>query len=92
LLLSGDKGFDALAPLLQAHGFQPVFPKGSKATLLREVRVVCSPWSGCDAYLMLPGSVRMPSQQIKIKAIQVPLSNAPKGSKTIEIKQVPAQP
>lgn len=91
-MLSGDKGFEALAALLQAHGFQPVFPKGSKATLLREVRVVCSPYSGCDAYQVLPGSVRMPSETIKVKAIQVPVSSAPKGSKTIEVRQIPAQP
>jgi hypothetical protein len=91
-LLSGDKGFEVLAPLLQAHGFQAVFPKGSKATLLREVRLVCSPWSGCDAYLILPGSIRMPGRSIKITPIQIPSSNAPKSSKNLQIRQLPAQP
>ena len=86
-LLGGDKGFNALAPLLQAHGFQAVFPKGSKATLLREVRIICSEYSGCDAYLVLPGSIRMPSQQI-----QITVPNAPKGSKTVQIRELPAQP
>lgn len=88
-LLSGEKGFEALAPLLQAHAFPAVFPKGSKATLLREVRIVCSVWSGCDAYLILPGSIRMPSRPIKVMPIQV---SSPNGSKTLDIKQLPKQP
>jgi hypothetical protein len=92
LLLGSGKGFEALAPLLQAHGFQAIFPKSSKATLLREVRIICSPWSGCDAYQLLPGSIRMPGGEIKITPIRVPSPNSPNGSRTVEIKQLPAQP
>lgn len=87
--LSGDKGFEALGSVLQAHGFTAIFPKGSKAKLLREVRIVCSPWSGCDAYQILPSSIRMPSGEIHLKPIKVA---QPNGSKPLQVKQLPAQP
>ncbi|MFZ0301073.1 MAG: DUF3857 domain-containing protein [Terracidiphilus sp.] len=87
--LSGDKGFEVLAPVLQAHGFTALFPRGSKAKLLREVRIVCSPWSGCDAYQILPGSIRMPSGVIHLNPMKTP---APDGSKTLQIRQLPARP
>jgi Domain of Unknown Function with PDB structure (DUF3857)/Transglutaminase-like superfamily len=88
-MISGDKGFEQLGLLLQSHGFTQLFPKGSKARLLREVRIVCSPYSGCDAYQLLPGSIRMPSREIHIIPTRVPSSN---GSNTVQIKQLPAQP
>jgi hypothetical protein len=88
-MISGDKGFEQLGLLLQFHGFTQLFPKGSKARLLREVRIVCSPYSGCDAYQLLPGSIRMPSREIHIIPTRIP---APNGSKTVQIKQLPAQP
>jgi hypothetical protein len=90
-MLSGDKGFDMLAPLLQAHGFQPVFPKGSKAVLLREVRIVCTPYAGCDAYLMVPNSVQMPSRPIKVTPILVQRPGASKDTKTIQVRQLPVE-
>ena len=86
--LSGDKGFEVLASVLQAHGFTALFPKGSKAKLLREVRIICSPWSGCDAYLIQPGSIRMPSGVIHLNPTKIP---QPNGSKTVEIKELPVQ-
>lgn len=91
-MLSGDPGFKALIPILQAHGFPRIMPTGSKAKLLREVRIICTPYAGCDAYLMLPNAIRMPNEEIKINAIHVQSPGAPGGSKTIEIKQIPAQP
>ena len=86
-MMSGEKGFEAFAPLLQAHGFTAVFPKGSKAKLLREVRIVCSPWSGCDAYMLLPQSVQGPAQ--KVKAIMVNQGNP---GRVIQIEKPPAKP
>jgi hypothetical protein len=90
--LSGDKGFEALASVLQTHGFSALFPKGSKAKLLREVRIICSPYSGCDAYLILPGSIRMPNGPINIAPIQFQRPRLSKGTKTVEVKELPAQP
>jgi len=87
-MLSGDKPLEKLAPLLQSKGFAALFPNGSKARLLREVRIVCSPYAGCDVYQLLPGSIRIPSKEIHI----VPTKVAPSsGSKSIEIKRPPVQ-
>jgi hypothetical protein len=82
-MISGDPGFRAFIPVFEARGFPQFMPTGSKAKLLREMRIICSPWSGCDAYQLLPGSIQMPRQEIHVKAIQVPVTNVPKGSKTI---------
>jgi tetratricopeptide (TPR) repeat protein len=68
-LLGGDKGFESLAPALQAHVFGPMLPNGSKARLLREVRIICSPWSGCDAYLLRLSEIA--SVPIKVTPIYV---------------------
>ena len=85
--LGGDKGFAALVPALQAHSFPDELPAGSKARLLREVRIVCSPWSGCDSYLVLPGSIQLPAVAMPIHVIEVAPPNAPTGTKTVKIKQ-----
>jgi hypothetical protein len=90
--LGSEKGFDALAPVLQAHGFQPLFPNGSKAKLMREVRIVCSPWSGCDAYQLAPGSTRIPNRTINAAPIQFERPKLTRGTKTVEVKELPAQP
>ena len=65
-LLSGDQGFETLVPILQAHVFPPELPNGSKARLLRELRMVCSPYGGCDAYILLPGSIELPGNSFTI--------------------------
>ena len=67
---------------LQSHSFPATLPEGSKAKLLREVRVVCTPWAGCDAYILLPASIEMPS--VNIRAI--PVQGLPKGAKTVQIR------
>lgn len=64
IMMQGDPGFGIMEATLQAHTFPPELPAGSKARLLREVRVICTPWAGCDAYMLLPTAIEMPSQVI----------------------------
>jgi len=79
-LLQGDKGFASMESTLLAHHFPASVPNGSKARLLREVRLMCSSYGGgCDAYLLLPTAVRIPPKDITPP-------NAPKGTKTIQIE------
>jgi transglutaminase-like putative cysteine protease len=85
--LQGDKGFAELVPTLQAHTFPAQLPSGSKARLLREVRVICSPWAGCDAYLLLPGSIELPSRTNFVNVAPPP--NSPPGTKTVRIQVQP---
>jgi transglutaminase-like putative cysteine protease len=82
--LHGDKGFDAMLPAVQAHAYPSILPSGSKARLLREVRVVCTPYAGCDAYILLPTSIEIQAWQTVKK--DVTPSNAPDGTKTIQIE------
>jgi hypothetical protein len=85
--LQGNKGFAALTTTLQTHVFAAQLPSGSKARLMREVRIVCSPWAGCDAYLILPGSIELP---FKVTAVKV--ANLPKGSIEQKTVQIEIQP
>jgi hypothetical protein len=81
--LEGDKGFEALTTMLKAHVFPPQLPAGSKARLLREIRIICSPWAGCDADFLLPSSIQLPSKTV------VRVINTPKGrveQKTVQIE------
>jgi len=86
--LSGGKEFSTLASVLQAHTFAPELPPGSKALLLREVRLACSPWSGCDAYLKSATDIRMPSQTIPLRPVPVNPGSLPKGTKSVTIEGV----
>ncbi len=83
-LLGGDKGFESLVPTLQAHVFQPMLPNGSKARVLREVRVICSPWSGCDAYLIRPNDIT----SVPVKIVPTNVQDQ-KGTKTVQIELQP---
>jgi hypothetical protein len=67
--LGGDKNFESLLPALRSHTYPAYVPAGSKARLLREVRLVCTPWAGCDAYLLAPGAVETPPTPVR--AVQV---------------------
>jgi hypothetical protein len=87
-LLSGDKGMDSLVPVLQSHAYAAFLPTGSKAQLLREVRVICTQYAGCDAYILLPSSVQMPAMTFRR---DITPANAPKGTKTVEIEVAPPQ-
>ncbi len=77
--LSGDKGLHGFEAALRAAAFHPAFPAGSKARVLREIRLVCTPYAGCDGYMILPNAVQMPSTEI-------PVFNLPKGAKTVQIE------
>jgi hypothetical protein len=90
VFLGGDSGFASLVPVLQVHAFPPELPTGSKALLVREVRVICTPWAGCDAYLLLPNAIQMP--QVPIQTTEITPPNAPKGRKTIRIENLPVAP
>ena len=79
--LQGDKGFDAMVPVLQKHSFPAVLPGDSKARLLREVRVVCSPYAGCDAYILLPTAFQIPARTIVTEG-----APGSAGTKTVEIE------
>jgi hypothetical protein len=71
---------------LQAHSFPSQLPSSSKARLMREVRIVCSPWAGCDAYLLLPGAIEIPARPI------LRVTNSPKGRVEEKTVQIEVQP
>ena len=85
-LLSGDPGFGSMEPVLAAHVFPPELPAGSKARVLREVRLICTPWAGCDLYMLLPTAVELPSQVIRVTPRIVETTNlvGPKNSKVLK--------
>ena len=59
--LQGDKVMEQMAGTVELRRKLPVvFPGGSKARLLREIRLVCTPYAGCDAYVLLPHSIQIP--------------------------------
>jgi len=84
--LKGDQGFGNMALTLQAHSFSQELPLHSKARLLREVRVICTPWAGCDAYILLPTSIEIPATNV---FTYVSSPGEPKGSNTIRIEVAP---
>jgi hypothetical protein len=82
--LGGEKKLAPLASTLEGHRFAVSLPAGSKARLLREVRLVCSSYAGgCDAYLLLPSSVARPARKITPEIVP---RNAPQGTKTVQIQ------
>ncbi len=85
-LLEGEKKFAPLGGTLEARKLGGLLPSGSKARLLREVRMMCSEWGGgCDAYLLLPSAIHIPGSSFTVKAIQA----APNQTKTIQLKVSP---
>jgi len=80
-LLQGDKEFARMEAMLLTSHFLFPMPNGSKARLLREVRLVCSSYGGgCDAYLLLPSAIQIPPNDITP-------ANAPQGTKAVPIDQ-----
>jgi len=70
-LLKGDKKFAPLAATLEARKLGGLLPTGSKARLLREVRLVCSEYGGgCDAYILMSTVVQIPATK-DMKTIQI---------------------
>jgi hypothetical protein len=79
--VSGDQGFQGLEAALKAYPFHPVFPEGSKARVLREVRLVCTPYAGCDGYMILPSAIEIPRNST-LHLLALP--NAPQGTKMVQ--------
>jgi hypothetical protein len=85
--LSGEKKLAPMASTLEGRRFAVSLPTGSKARLLREVRLDCfSDGSGCDAYMLLPTAIEMPTRSIPAKSDP---GNDTKGTKTVQIQPRP---
>jgi hypothetical protein len=81
-LLDGDKKFAPIGATLEARKLGGVLPTGSKARLLREVRLTCSEYGGgCDAYLLAPSAIRLPPKVVP----------TPNGIKTVQIEVKPLE-
>jgi hypothetical protein len=85
-LLQGDKGFQTMAATLEGQRFPVILPSGSKARVVREVRLICTPFGGCDAYMLLPAAVEMPSSN---GILDIAPPHSPPGTKTIRIPTEP---
>jgi hypothetical protein len=83
--VSGGKGFVPMAATLQGNRFSVILPKGSKACLLREVRLICTPYGGCDAYMLLPTATVIPSNTM----LDIAPPHSPPGTKIIHIPVEP---
>jgi hypothetical protein len=66
----GEKSLASLEPTIKEHVFPPVFPNDSKARLWREIRVVCKPEAGCDAYFQLPTRIDIPSGRLDMNLVK----------------------
>ena len=76
--LGGDTTIRTFEPVLKTFAFHPEFPTGSKARILREMRLVCTPYAGCDGYMMLPSAVVYPEIHIKPGNVRsIPIQVAP---------------
>lgn len=82
-LIEGDKSMTAFIAHLERDPLPSPLPAGSKARLVREVKLICSPFGGCDAYLLLPNAVQMPGSVQTIKAIP---ANPSKDTKIIHLE------
>jgi hypothetical protein len=72
--IGGDKPLISLTHALQEHPFPAVPPTGSKAVLLREARVICSQWAGCDVDFLLPTAVTTPPMMITPQKYGTPIT------------------
>jgi tetratricopeptide (TPR) repeat protein len=84
--LNGDKGFAPMASTLEGHRFQVTLPTGTRARVLREVRLICAPFGGCDAYMLLPTSIEIPSNK---GTMDLAPPHSPPGTKIIHIPTEP---
>jgi hypothetical protein len=92
VFLGGDKGMERLTPQLEAYRFGVQLPTGSKARLLRELRAVCTPYAGCDAYLITPASPETPPIKINgTRVISLPIPPPPSKGDTPAVIQLQQQ-
>jgi hypothetical protein len=82
--LGGDASFKNMTAAVKSFVFHPSFPTGSKARILREMRLVCTPYAGCDGYMMLPTSIEFPP-------VDITPSNSPKGAKVVRLEVAPPE-
>lgn len=87
-LLHGDKGMGTLAAILQGHRFPVPLPTGSKVRVLREVRMICTQYGGCDAYMLLPTAIQIPTTTSGVIEVKAPPITT-QGAKTIQIRSEP---
>ena len=85
--LEGDESLAHLTATLENHRFQVDLPPGSKARLLREVHFICSPYGGCDAYMLLPSSLKFLPQRVTPQLVTRP--NDPHETKPNQIEIQP---
>jgi hypothetical protein len=85
-LLGGDKAVAPMAASLERRNLGVLLPTSSKARLLREVRLVCTPYGGCDAYLLSPWKVEIPTKNA-VTVMKTP--GAPQEIKTVHIDVQP---
>jgi hypothetical protein len=81
--LGGDAGMERLTPQLESAHWRPALPTGSKARLIREVRMICTPYAGCDAHMIAAGSIETPP--INVKHFEK-IPNGKGGEQTIQIR------
>jgi hypothetical protein len=92
VFLGGDKGMERLTPQLEAYRFGVQLPTGSKARLLRELRAVCTPYAGCDAYMISPASPETPPIKINgTRVISLPIPPPPNKGDTPVVIQLQQQ-
>ena len=63
--IGGDPAVKNYEAAIKSFAYHPVFPTGSKARILREMQLVCTPYAGCDGYMKLPSTVQTPSIEMK---------------------------
>jgi tetratricopeptide (TPR) repeat protein len=84
--LGGDKSVTPMAASLERRQLGVLLPASSKARLLREVRLVCAPYGGCDAYLLPPSKIEIPAKSVVTVMTPHGSSN---GTKTVQIDVQP---
>jgi len=60
VLQHGAKGFASMASMIEKNRFGDNLPAGSKARLIRQIRLICSAYGGgCDVYIQQPADIQM---------------------------------
>ena len=83
--LGGDNSIKGFEPAIRAFNYHPFFPAGSKARILREMQLVCTPYAGCDGYMKLPNSIQAPAVELR------PIIKPQEKDGVVQIKLAPPQ-
>jgi tetratricopeptide (TPR) repeat protein len=76
--LAGEKRLTSLESALEKNRFPVLLPTGSKARLQREIKLICTQYGGCDAYLLVPAKVEMPPVVYTMGGHEIKLLNVRK--------------